>query len=51
MKETEGHAEAVKQLLVEAVEHIDERALAEELLLWVPLGGQGLGVAELPFFV
>ena len=38
VKETEGHAEAVKQLLVEAVEHIDERALAEELPLGVPLG-------------
>ncbi len=38
MKETEGHAEAVKQPLVEAVAQIDERALAEELPLGVPLG-------------
>ncbi len=38
VKETEGHAEAVKQPLVEAVAQIDERALAEELPLGVPLG-------------
>ena len=38
VKETEGHAEAVKQPLVEAVAQMDGGALAEKLPLGVPLG-------------